>query len=142
MVAAFWISEPAQVLIVAPNSQLPLAPFVHRMPHSRFMRLIGGQRRYNRAMRRGSIRAADHLRYDRTAVALMTDERDELGRTRLAVHPAIPLGLLWTLGECDHVQLAMRRMFADRDGAELAAADVVRVIEQIGRETGTLIESQ
>ena len=46
--AAFWIAEPAQALIVSPNELCPFAPFVRRTSQSAFMALIGGQRRYNR----------------------------------------------------------------------------------------------
>ena len=132
--AAFWIAEPAQALIVSPNELCPFAPFVRRTSQSAFMALIGGQREYNAAMQAGSIRVIDHLRYDRHGREMLSDGSDELGRSYLTVNPVLPFGLIWTANGSDNVQREMRRLFASRDDADAAAADVVKMIERFARD--------
>lgn len=134
---ALSVANPAHTLIIAPGDAF--GPVVYRVSQSRFMWKVGGQRRFNRAVRLGRVLPVESLRYDRTARQLIACEHDEWGGQRVAVSLAIPVALLWTAGGSDHVELAMRRIFTIADDAERAAEDALRLIERIGRDTGTLI---
>lgn len=142
MIEAISVAEPAHVLTLEPNPLLPFVPIVRRLSKTAYIAEIGGQQTFNRLMRDRSIEAVDHLRYDRHAQEMLVSGRDEAGSAFMSVHPCVPLGLVWTAGGSNHLELAMRRLFVRREDAEEATADVIRLLERIGRQTGTLIDNQ
>lgn len=126
--AAFRIAAPSHsVLIIAPSAFLPI---VRLESLAAFWSKIGRQRGWNSHLNGGDIRCPVSLRYDRSSRHVLQFERDELQRTRLAVNPAIPLGLVHTSGT-DDLERDMRRLFERREDAEAAAADVLRLVRQL-----------
>ncbi|MCV0384038.1 MAG: hypothetical protein K5799_11380 [Erythrobacter sp.] len=138
---AFYVAEPAHVLTLAPGI-FPFAPFVRRVSQTQYRAEIGGQKRLNELLRSSAVQPVHALRYDRTATELTVKEEDGRGAVHLVIHPAIPLGLIWTMRECEDVEAAMRQLFENANVAKQAATDVTRLVRQIGLETGTLIEDQ
>lgn len=124
------IHEPACALWLAPGD---LFPSVHRDSWTAALRQVGGWRRFNSLKRGGAIHHADHVRYDRHGPTVR-EGRDELDRPYLSLNPTVPFAMVWTAGGSDHVERDMARLFSDRDDAEQAAADVVKLAERMGRD--------
>lgn len=125
---AFRISAPQHaLLIIAPGAFLPI---VGLYSISQFRAAMRGQRGVNRAIASGTVRFPVAARYDRTARQMVAFERDCLNRLHLVVNPIVPLGLVHSCGT-DDLERDMRRLFQQRDDAQAAAADVLRMMLQL-----------
>lgn len=124
----FQIAAPQHaMLIIAPGAFLPT---VGLYSLSKYRAALRGQKGVNRALKTGIVRFPVAVRYDRTARQTVAFERDCLNRLQLVVNPIVPLGLVHSCGT-DNLARDMRRLFEQRDDAEAAAADVLRLVRQI-----------
>lgn len=124
----FQIAAPQHaVLIIAPGAFLPT---VGLYSLTKYREALGGQKGVYRALKTGIVRFPVAVRYDRVARQMVAFERDCLNRLQLVVNPIVPLGLVYSCGT-DNLARDMRRLFEQRECAEAAAADVLRMMLQL-----------
>lgn len=126
---AIWLTNPASVLLVAPDDDGSPIPYVRRIRRADYWRSVGYQRGYNRQRRAGLVAPVEGLRLDPTASRLLELAHTDRGARWLLAHPMIAVGLVMTQGGTESLGKDMRSLFADRADADRAAEIVTRTFE-------------
>lgn len=126
---AIWLTNPASVLLVAPDDDGSPIPYVRRIRRADYWRSVGYQRGYNRLRRAGLVAPVEGLRFDPTASRLLETAYTWRGARWLLAHPMLAVGLVLTQGGSDWLERDMRQIFVDRRDADQAAETVARTFE-------------
>lgn len=126
---AIWLTNPASVLLVAPDDGGSPIPYARRVRRADYWRSVGYQAGYNRLRRAGLVAPVEGLRLDPSASRLLEVAYTWRGARWLLAHPLLAVGLVLTQGGTDWLEKDMRQIFVDRDDAERAAEIVTRTFE-------------
>ena len=126
---AIWLTNPASVLLVAPDDDGSPIPYVRRIRRADYWKAVGRQAGYNRLRRVGLVAPVEGLRLDPTASRLLETAHTDRGARWLLAHPLLAVGLVLTQGGTDWLEKDMRQIFVDRDDADQAAEIVTQTFE-------------